>query len=258
MKKAYLTVDDGPSVARREKVDILNRYAIQAVWFSVGRDMEERADDIVYAIKNGHIIGNHSFTHPHFSELTLEQCEKEILKTDQLIERMYEKAGVKRPVKLFRFPFGNEGVTRGFYDLNYPKDEKKRVESIQAILKDNGYVILPFKNITYPYFDAFRESKRVDWLWTYDAMEWCVYQEKPPYGVRSLDDVLEMMELDLPERWMGLNDPDSDEIIVIHDHPQTSDMFEAIIKAFVDRGIEFARVSDLMSQYAKCHISPAY
>ena len=31
MKNAYLTIDDGPSVNRREKVDILNKYGIQAV-----------------------------------------------------------------------------------------------------------------------------------------------------------------------------------------------------------------------------------
>ena len=50
-----------------------------------------------------------------------------------------------------------------------------------------------------------------------------------------------MMELDLPEKWMGLNYPASDEIIVIHDHPQTTEMFEPIICALIDRGIEFIR-----------------
>ena len=61
MKKAYLTVDDGPSVARKEKVDILNQYGIQAVWFSEGRFMEVRPDELVYTIQKGHIVGNHAF-----------------------------------------------------------------------------------------------------------------------------------------------------------------------------------------------------
>lgn len=246
MKKAYLTVDDGPSVARREKVDILNQYGIQAVWFCEKRFMDIRKDDVLYTIQSGHIIGNHACSHPNFSELTLEQAKEEILLNDQMIERIYEEAGVKRPAKFFRFPYGNEGVTRGFYDLDYSQEEKERVESIQSFLKENGYVLPSFQEITYPYFDAFRKSGRVDWLWTYDAMEWCVYQENPPYGVRTLDDVLEMMELDLPDRWMGLNYPGSADLIVIHDHPQTNEMFGPIIKAFVDMGIKFARFDDLI------------
>ena len=247
MKKVYLTVDDGPSAARREKVDVLNRYGIEAIWFCMKNYMEERPEDVIYTIQKGHIIGNHAATHRHFSEMTLEECEKEIRETDQMIEDLYEKAGVKRPCKVFRFPYGDEGVKRGFYDVDYSEEEKARVLGIQKVLKELGYQIFPFPGITYKYFEKFRASGRVDWLWTYDAMEWCIFQEDPPFGVKTLDDVLEMMELDLPERWMGLNYPYSDEIIVIHDHPETSDIFADVIKGFVDMGLEFARFSDLLS-----------
>ena len=247
-KKAYMTIDDGPSVARKEKVDILNQYGIQAVWFCEGRNMEVRPDDVLYTISKGHIIGNHAFSHSHFSEMTLEQCKKEILDTDQMIDRLYDRAGVKRPIKLFRFPYGDEGVTRGFYDVNYTDEEKKRVDSIQTFLKELGYVNFPFEKITYKYFDGFRKSGRIDWLWTYDAMEWCIDQEKPQFEVRTVDDVLEMMELDLPERWMGLSYPESDEIIVVHDHPQTSDIFGTIIKGFIDRGIRFGSFNDFIAK----------
>ncbi|MBQ6659882.1 MAG: polysaccharide deacetylase family protein [Lachnospiraceae bacterium] len=242
MKKAYLTIDDGPSVARRQKVDVLTKYGIQAVWFCMGIDMEARQEDALYTIENGQIIGNHSYNHPNFSEIDLEQCEREIVTTDRMIDELYQKAGVKRPVKLFRFPYGNEGVKRGFFDVAYTDEERQRVERIQKVLTDNGYTTFPFENITYPYYERFRETKRVDWLWTYDTMEWCVFQEKPPYGVKTIDDVLEMMEIDWPDRWMGLNYPNSEEIIVIHDHPQTSDMFETIIKALLDKGVEFCRI----------------
>ena len=248
MKKAYMTIDDGPSVARKEKVDVLDQYGIQAVWFCERRFMEERPEELIYTIQHGHVIGNHACSHPHFSDLTLEQCKEEIIQSDAMIEELYAKAGVKRPAKFFRFPYGNEGVVKGFYELNYTAEEKEKVEAIQKVLIDLGYTLPRFENITYRYFDEFRKSGRVDWLWTYDAMEWCVYQENPPFGVSSVDDVLEMMDLDLPERWMGLNYPDSDEIIVIHDHPETSDIFGTIVKAFVDRGIRFGSISDLLEK----------
>jgi len=242
MKKAYLTIDDGPSVGRIEKVDILNKYGIQAIWFSMGIDMIERPDAAIHTILSGHVLGNHSYTHPDFSEITLAECEEEIIKTDELIDDLYRQAGVKRPVKLFRFPYGNKGVNKGFYEFEYTDEEKERIDTIQNILLKNGYVTYPFDDINYKYFENMMKTGQIDWLWTYDTMEWCVFQEKNPYGVKCIDDVLEMMDIDLPERWMGLNYSDSNEIIVIHDHPQTSNMFEPIIKGLLDKGIEFKKV----------------
>lgn len=241
MKKAYLTIDDGPSVNRREKVDILNKYGIQAVWFSMGIDIENHWEDALYTIQQGHIIGNHSYNHPNFSEITPEQCYEEIKETDKLIEKLYRESKVQRPAKYFRFPFGNEGVNHPFYEFNYTAEERERVDSIQKVLKDMGYEKFKFGNISYQYYFKKDETGNIDWLWTYDAMEWCVFQEKPLYGVTCLDDVLEMMDMDLPERWMGLNSQKSDEIIVVHDHPETTHMFEAIIKGFLDKGISFQK-----------------
>lgn len=242
MKKAYMTIDDGPSVDRKMKVDILNRYHIQAVWFCMGQDILERPENALYTLKSGHVIGNHSFSHPNFSKIPLEQCEEEIRRTDEIIDDIYRKAGIQRPVKLFRFPYGNEGADNGFYNFDYTPTEKARVDAIQEILKKSGYVTYDFEGITYRYFDAWKKSGHKDWLWTYDAMEWCIFQEKPPYGVKTVDDVLEMMELDLPERWMGLNYQQSDEIVVIHDHPQTSEIFETVVRGLLEKGLEFVKI----------------
>lgn len=243
MKQAYLTIDDGPSVDRKAKVDVLNRHQIQAVWFCMGVDMEARPEDALYTIEAGHIVGNHSFSHPDFSVISLEQARDEIISTDQMIEDLYQKAGVPRPVKLFRFPYGKEGAAKPFFNFDYTPEEFERVTEIQKVLKDLGYVTFPFEEIRYRYFQGLRDSGRVDWLWTYDAMEWCVFQEKPPFGVKCLDDVLEMMDLDLPERFMGLNYPDSEEIVVIHDHPQTSALFEPVVRGLLDKGVRFKRFS---------------
>ena len=242
MKEAYLTIDDGPSVDRIKKVEILKKYGVQAVWFSMGIDMEANADAAIRTILAGQVIGNHSFTHPNFSEISIAQCEEEIIRTDELIDKLYRQAGVQRPIKLFRFPYGNKGVNTGFFDTSYSESDRERIEAIQKILIQNGYGTYPFDNINFEYFKRMQATGQVDWLWTYDAMEWCVFQEDSPFGVRTIEDVLEMMDLDLPERWMGLNDSSSNEIIVIHDHPQTTDMFEPIIKAFLDKGIHFKRI----------------
>jgi len=239
MKKAYLTIDDGPSAGRRRKVDVLTKYGIQAVWFCMGQDMEQRPEDAIYTIEHGGIIGNHSYSHPNFSQISLEQAYEEIQRTDEMVDEMYRIAGKKRPMKVFRFPYGNKGAEKAFYDYSYTEDEKMRVDAIQAFLCRLGYTSLSFDDITYQYYENLRRLHHVDWYWTYDAMEWCVFQEKTPYGIKTLDDVIDLMDLDLPERWMGLNYEASSEIVVIHDHPQTTEYFETIIKALIQKGLEF-------------------
>lgn len=239
MKQAYLTIDDGPSEYRKQRVDILRKYGIQAIWFGVGTYLLERKDEALYTIRNGGVIGNHSYSHPHFSQLTLEECYKQIKETDDIINELYNEIKQERPIKAFRFPYGDKGVEKGFYNLNYTKDEAERVKAIQGFLKELGYHIYEFSDISYGYYEKLKVAAHVDWYWTYDAMEWCTFQEKSPYGIKTLNDVIDLMDIDLPEQWMGLNNNQSNEIIVIHDHDQTIDLFEPIIKAILQKEITF-------------------
>lgn len=113
-KTVYLTIDDGPSVHFKDKVNYLTRENIPAIFFVVGRKIVEKNEsDILYAIRNGFIVENHSYSHRSFSELSLNEAKDEIKKADNLLNRMYEKAGVKRQVKLFRFPFFDRGRDNG-------------------------------------------------------------------------------------------------------------------------------------------------
>jgi len=57
MKTVYLTIDDGPSKDRKEKVDILYQYGIQPIWFCIGSEIEKRPEDVIYSIRKGGIIG---------------------------------------------------------------------------------------------------------------------------------------------------------------------------------------------------------
>lgn len=239
MKKGYLTIDDGPSCDRMQKVDILLKYNIPAIWFCLGKEMETNLESSIYTVKNRGILGNHSFSHPRFSKISLDQCFEEINKTDKIIDRIYEQAEVQRPIKVFRFPYGDRGVGSRFYDFNYSVDEENRIKDIQIMLKELGYKCPSFPGIKYEYYKTNRENNFLDWYWTYDAMEWCVFQTPPPYGVKGLQEVLELMDLDLPERWAGLNNWQSEDIILIHDHPQTTCIFEDIIKGFLAKGVIF-------------------
>jgi len=239
-KIAYLTIDDAPSEDMKEKVDVLVSKGIPAVWFCNGDHLEKRPEHAIYAIKRGFIIGNHAYNHLHFSDLTLEQCFEEIQKTDRIIDEIYQKADVKRPAKFFRFPFGDKGGLN--YDevfKPYEEEGKIRKEKIQAFLRSLGYTQPKFENIKYRYYRKAGLLDDVDWCWTYDVVEWSTFSEEHLFGIDSLEKVLERMDEDVPEGGRGLNYPDSEEIIVTHDHPETTPIFKPIIERLLAKGIIF-------------------
>jgi len=71
--------------------------------------MEQRKSEVVDAIHKGYTIANHSYTHPHFSKISIEKAKDEISKTDELINEIYALANVERKHKWFRFPYGDKG-----------------------------------------------------------------------------------------------------------------------------------------------------
>jgi len=112
LKKVYLTIDDSPGTQFTAKVDLLAKHEIPAVFFCIGQLIEKYPDAVIDSIHKGFIIANHSYTHPAFSKITIQQAEEEIHKTDEIIENIYQTAGVPRPAKWFRFPYGDKGDLR--------------------------------------------------------------------------------------------------------------------------------------------------
>ena len=109
MSKAILTIDDIASKNTPAIVDYLCEKHIKAVLFAVGENVEKYFDEAVYALQKGMIVGNHSYSHPSFSKLSLEEGIAEIEKNEEVLTRLYEKAGVAREAKVFRFPYGDKG-----------------------------------------------------------------------------------------------------------------------------------------------------
>ncbi|MBM7867172.1 polysaccharide deacetylase family protein [Heliobacterium gestii] len=62
-KVAYLTFDDGPSDITPQVLDILHRYGIEATFFVIGNQAESRPDTIRRIHSEGHLIGNHTYSH---------------------------------------------------------------------------------------------------------------------------------------------------------------------------------------------------
>ena len=156
MTKAYLTIDDAPSKDFRKKINYLIKKNIFAIIFCIGQNIKKNKKDVIYAIKKGFVIGNHSYNHPHFSEIELEECLNQIKKTDKIIEDLYKETEIKRPIKIFRFPYGDKGG--------------KNKKNIQEILKSLSYKQPKFENIKYLYYRFYGLHKDWDVFFTFDII----------------------------------------------------------------------------------------
>ena len=102
----YLTFDDGPDENITPRLlELLSKHEIKATFFVVGQKAERYPEIILQIHKNGHAIGNHSYTHPHLIFKSKEIIEGEIKRTDKAV---FEITG-KRPT-LFRPPHGQFGL----------------------------------------------------------------------------------------------------------------------------------------------------
>jgi peptidoglycan/xylan/chitin deacetylase (PgdA/CDA1 family) len=101
-RQIALTYDDGPNDPHTLRLlDVLARHKINATFFLIGRYVRERPEIVRQMVQAGHVVGNHTFTHPL---LTLKN-EAEIHKQISDCRAALEDA-VGEHSNLFRPPFG--------------------------------------------------------------------------------------------------------------------------------------------------------
>ncbi len=101
-KSLYLTFDCGYENGYTEKIlKILKEKKVPAAFFCTYTDIRDEPELIAKMINEGHIVGNHSTTHPSFAEISREKMAKEIKQCDDFLR---EKFGYTSA--FFRFPKG--------------------------------------------------------------------------------------------------------------------------------------------------------
>src|SRR5881398_1494708 len=98
-----LTFDDGPSATLTPKLlDILAAHQIKATFFVIGENVVEHPEIVARAAREGHEIGNHSWSHPNFGKMSDEGVRGQVQRTDDAIK----DATGTRPI-LLRPPYGS-------------------------------------------------------------------------------------------------------------------------------------------------------
>jgi peptidoglycan/xylan/chitin deacetylase (PgdA/CDA1 family) len=98
-----LTFDDGPNATLTPKLlDLLAARHLKATFFVVGQNAADHPDILKRAVREGHEIANHSWSHPNLGKMSDEAVRRELQKTDDAIAA----AIGKRPT-LLRPPYGS-------------------------------------------------------------------------------------------------------------------------------------------------------
>ncbi|WP_454980997.1 polysaccharide deacetylase family protein [Capnocytophaga haemolytica] len=96
-----LTFDDGPSELTPLFLDTLKKYNTKAVFFCIGAQIEKYPDVVKRIIAEGHLIGNHTYSHTAKNTHTSTQTMiKELEQTDIALKKL----GIT--TALFRPPYG--------------------------------------------------------------------------------------------------------------------------------------------------------
>ena len=101
-KQIALTYDDGPNDPHTLKLlEVLAKHNVRATFFMIGRYVRQRPEIARAVAQAGHVIGNHTFTHPLLIFESEVQIRTQLLDCHQVL---IETIG--KPSNLFRPPFG--------------------------------------------------------------------------------------------------------------------------------------------------------
>lgn len=107
LRDIFLTFDDGPHPELTPKLlALLGEHGIRATFFLQGAHAAAHAHIVGDIVRAGHVIANHSYSHPSFNRTPLRVQIEEMDRTDALLA---EHDGQRR--HMFRPPHGRLGLT---------------------------------------------------------------------------------------------------------------------------------------------------
>ena len=155
-----LSFDDGPDPKWTPKIlDVLRNKGVKGAFLMIGDEAAQNVGIMKRVVREGHEIGNHTYTHPDISEISNRQLDLEIKLTERLFA---SKLGIQ-PL-YFRPP----------YDIDEEPDTDDQAAPVERIQQD-GYTIIGSK---------------------LDTNDWNEHPHKSPAEItQSILDQLEIMKV---------------------------------------------------------------
>lgn len=88
-KILYLTFDNGYENGYTPKVlDVLKKEKVPAIFFVTGHYLQSKPDLVKRMVNEGHIVGNHSWSHPDMTQISDEKIKEELKKVKEETARI--------------------------------------------------------------------------------------------------------------------------------------------------------------------------
>ena len=101
-RQLALTYDDGPNDPHTLRLlEILARHNVHATFFLIGRYVQQRQDIVRELVQAGHVVGNHTFSHPLLTFKSPNELRTQLGNCDRALTD-----AVGQHSNLFRPPFG--------------------------------------------------------------------------------------------------------------------------------------------------------
>ncbi|MDY0406865.1 delta-lactam-biosynthetic de-N-acetylase [Virgibacillus sp. 179-BFC.A HS] len=117
-KTVYLTFDNGYEQGYTDEVlDVLKEEKVPAIFFVTGHYVKSEPELVKRMVKEGHIVGNHSYHHPDFTVIS-----KQAIKTElEDLEKAVAKITDQKEMKYLRPPRGifSEETMKWTNELGY-------------------------------------------------------------------------------------------------------------------------------------------
>lgn len=133
-----LTFDDGPSLFTTEILDLLKNHNQKATFFCIGKQVEKYPEIVLRIVNEGHIIGNHTYSH---SEKTgwmgVSSMKIEIELADLAIHKV-----IGRKPAFYRPPFGvtNPSIEKAVKETGH-QTIGWSIRSLDTVIKDKNQIL---------------------------------------------------------------------------------------------------------------------
>lgn len=150
----YLTFDDGPHSIQTPKIlDVLKAHDVKATFFCIGSKIEGNEELLKRIQCEGHLLGNHSYSHSNFFPLlSKSKMIDDLSRCDEQLNKVLVK-----PNTLFRPPFGVTNPTiarvvkiKGYQVLGWNirtldtqfSNTKKVLQRIKVCLRPGAIILM--------------------------------------------------------------------------------------------------------------------
>lgn len=101
-KQVALTFDDAPDTQFTPQVlDVLKQYNVRATFFLIGSEAEKYPEIVKRIVREGHVIGNHSYNHKLYTKLSDDKFRAQVLQTQKALKSL-----IGYTPRLIRPPYG--------------------------------------------------------------------------------------------------------------------------------------------------------